>query len=1806
MIENTMHVNTANARVNQDPYGNTPPSGAAAPARELAWSGQHAQAIALATRTLAAGNLPEPEILDLLDTRTESYIAIGQVGLAEQDAALLLRLARASEDPALLAQALNRTVRLQNLLGDPQAAIENATAALGLPHASQRLRAASLLGLAEGHFFLSQFNATRESAAQAAQLFEANADLSGAGHACRVLSGALTALNLIEEARRTAQTALEYCQAAGDQRGIGRAMFAFNNIDVDISERLRHMQLAQQALEAAGYAEQLAGCLNTLGQAYAELGLFPHARRMKNEGIALFRALGAKWFVSINLYDLLDQEMRFHALDQVPAHFAELNTLVGEIGISTSAADLATLRGDWSLLQGETQASIQHYLTAMQNYRNSGLESDIVLLSKLAQAQLAPGGDPAAALEATRTATQLHRDQNFVKPNGCTSQEIWWRHAQALRANQLDEETGAALERAYQFLLENIANLRDIGLRRSYLNKVAINREILAAWVTAGQRRGLPAERLFAHLAVEANPREPFQRLADTGLRLNTLRSVEAIQTFLVEEAAELSGGECVLLILEGPHGPEVAQTFLPAGEKAGELLPTLAPLLARARRARSAQLSYQINEGPGSVGAQTLVEKDAHAHTGVQGGGRRAGENSAIVAPLVAQNEILGYLYTDLDALFGRFDEVDRDILGMLANQAAVALDNARWAAGLEQKVAERTTQLQDRVNELQIINAVQQGFAAELDFQAIVDLAGDKLREVFNTPDLGIRWYDEQTNLVHYLYEYEHGLRITIPARPPNPGGIWETMTRTRKPVTIHSPSDYSTVPPIPGTDQSKSLVSVPILSGEHVLGSILLENYERENAYGESELRLLTTIAASLGTVLENARLFAETQRLLKETEQRAAELTLINRVGETISRHLDVQTITRTVGDKVTEIFHADATVILLLDEERSLIQPVYEWDAGRYIEDVPPFPLGKGLTSHVIQTRRPLMLASAAETAAYGAYYPPQAAALNPTITQSYLGVPIIVGENVLGVVSVQTYYQNAYNQDSLRLLSTLANNMGVALENARLFVETHRLLEETEQRATQLEIINSISLALTQELDLQNMMELVGDKLRQAIGATNIGIGFYIPTGNELHVQYAFKDNQRVYPGPIQLSEVTVLGARQGKSLVINHNTAKIWPRLGSNLTIGNQIPRSVVIVPMLAAKELIGGITLQDFEHENAFSPSLVRLLETIASNMGSAIRNAQLFIETQRLLKGTEQRAAELTAVSTVSQALVAETELDNLIQLVGSQMREIFDADIVYLALVDRQTGMIHFPYAYGDEQIQPVPQGQGLTSQIIASGEPLLINQDIAERGAAHIGKNSLSYLGVPILVEGQAIGVISVQSTSREGMFDQDSLRLLTTIAANAGAAFHAAQLHAETLRSAHETAALLDISRDISSSLDIHTVLEGIAIHAKNLLNGDLSALFLPEEDGTVFRAIAAVGADAEILRSDRIRLGEGILGTIALNKTSEIVNNVHADNRALEISGTQVLANEHMLAAPLLAGEDLIGLMSVWRTGAGLAFSEPELDVLNGLARQAVIAVKNARLFAEAQEARSIAEQANKAKSTFLANMSHELRTPLNAIIGFTRIVRRKAAGALPERQIENLDKVLSSSDHLLGLINTVLDIAKIEAGRMDVIPASFSIASLVSQCATLARPLLRPGTSFDQQVDETIERIFSDQDKIKQIILNLLSNAAKFTHSGKITLAVCRLPGERVSISVSDSGIGISEEALSHIFEEFQQADASTTRQYGGTGLGLTISRSLAHLLGGDLTAASQLGQGSIFTLTLPTHYESVPIRDEDHLNR
>jgi signal transduction histidine kinase len=300
-----------------------------------------------------------------------------------------------------------------------------------------------------------------------------------------------------------------------------------------------------------------------------------------------------------------------------------------------------------------------------------------------------------------------------------------------------------------------------------------------------------------------------------------------------------------------------------------------------------------------------------------------------------------------------------------------------------------------------------------------------------------------------------------------------------------------------------------------------------------------------------------------------------------------------------------------------------------------------------------------------------------------------------------------------------------------------------------------------------------------------------------------------------------------------------------------------------------------------------------------------------------------------------------------------------------------------------------------------------------------------------------------------------------------------------------------------------------------------------------------------------------------------------------------------------------------------------GGPFTSEDESRLKAFTAQISIALENAKLYEqvrqyaealeakvegrtrELQEANQRLEEANlkleaasRHKSEFLANMSHELRTPMNAIMGFTRLVMRRCKDLLPTREYDNLGKILLSAEHLLALINDILDLSKIEAGRMEVHASSVDLPSLVDLCLRTIEPLVKSERlRLIRNLEPGLPLLFTDEDKLKQILINLLSNAVKFTEQGAVTVTARSCDGE-IAIAIADTGIGIPEDKSELIFEEFRQVDSSSTRKYSGTGLGLSISRHLARLLGGDITVQSTVGVGSTFTVTLPLRYGAAPL--------
>jgi signal transduction histidine kinase len=408
----------------------------------------------------------------------------------------------------------------------------------------------------------------------------------------------------------------------------------------------------------------------------------------------------------------------------------------------------------------------------------------------------------------------------------------------------------------------------------------------------------------------------------------------------------------------------------------------------------------------------------------------------------------------------------------------------------------------------------------------------------------------------------------------------------------------------------------------------------------------------------------------------------------------------------------------------------------------------------------------------------------------------------------------------------------------------------------------------------------------------------------------------------------------------------------------------------------------------------------------------------------------------------------------------------------------------------------------------------------------------------------------------------------------------------------ELAQSVEELRALSDVSQAVNSTIDLQTVLSTIVAKAVQISNADAGVIYVFDELDQTLRVRATYGLSAELVAA------------IQLAGASDALRRAIQDRQPLEIadirdeppSPVREIAMRAgfraRLVVPLVGTERVVGALVIRRKQPG-KFPKGAIHLLQTFAAQSVLAIQNARLFREIEDKSRQLQLASEHKSQFVSSMSHELRTPLNAIIGLTDMLVTNAARFGTEKAQEPLQRVNRAGTHLLGLINQVLDLSKIEAGKLELNPQTVQLAPLIDDVVGTARQLAEQNKNrFAVEAQENLGTLTVDPMRLRQILLNLLSNACKFTKQGEVRLRARRVANGRdwVELAVADTGIGMTPEQQAKLFEEFIQADTSTAQRYGGTGLGLAIARKLARMMGGEVTVTSEPGKGSVFTVRLP----------------
>lgn len=672
---------------------------------------------------------------------------------------------------------------------------------------------------------------------------------------------------------------------------------------------------------------------------------------------------------------------------------------------------------------------------------------------------------------------------------------------------------------------------------------------------------------------------------------------------------------------------------------------------------------------------------------------------------------------------------------------------------------------------------------------------------------------------------------------------------------------------------------------------------------------------------------------------------------------------------------------------------------------------------------------------------------------------------------------------------------------------------------------------------------------------------------------------------------------------------------------------------RALLLLPMIFQDRVLGLVEVMDTRRSQPFSDREVSLAQLLVSESATAVINARLYAETQ-------QRLREQTALRRASAIISSSLDLQTVLHDMAEQMAWAIDAAGAYIyryAPASRQAMVLaeyFHPQAARPEQASRLNQVRDLTDEVadrrhfLYTGRPQARHLDEPDLPPAHrqymAQQGMQASLSVPMKIGGGLTAYAELWEGRRSRVFSAEEITLIQGIAQQAAIAIENARLYEELEQRLQELATLNEISQSIISTLDLPETLTLITNNARSLMHVAAASVALLEPDGEYLRYAAASGDGADFIRGQRLPKDNGIVGWVVAHGEPLLALDVSQDPRHYAqfdaLSGFQT---HSMLCVPLQSQGAAIGAIAVLNKRQG-AFDQEDIRLLSSLAAPAATAIENARLYTQARqeiaerqlaEARLQAERASLAervaertlelsvanaelahaarlKDEFLASMSHELRTPLNAILGITEGLQEELYGPLNSRQGQSVALVGESGRHLLALINDILDVSKIESGRLALELETIDVRTVCETSLQFVKQAAaRKHITIELTLDPTVRIVRADARRLKQILINLLSNAVKFTpERGRIGLE-CAGDPERywVHFTVWDTGIGIAQENIQRLFQPFVQLDSSLSRRFAGTGLGLALVRRLAELHGGRVAVASELGQGSRFTVSL-----------------
>ena len=1170
------------------------------------------------------------------------------------------------------------------------------------------------------------------------------------------------------------------------------------------------------------------------------------------------------------------------------------------------------------------------------------------------------------------------------------------------------------------------------------------------------------------------------------------------------------------------------------------------------------------------------------------------------------------------LDPTPGReWTEDEQRLVTQVAEQLALALENAQLFQAAQRRAAE-----------LETLHQIAIAASRSLDISEIYHETLQQLQHLVHV-DAGlitqpIEGDDEHLQLVaHWNLPPELAAQLetnNIPVADSCCG-----LTYQREEVVILSDlalslTGHPKIGLMPRQYGFHSYMGAPLIYQGQKLGTLCLFRHNVHEAT-EHEKRLLTTIANQIASAAANARLFQQTKEALETTETLYQATAAFNTATS-------YEEILRVLHEHLGEHVH---TVVLSMFD--------HPWD-----DEEPPqwvFPLSywtnridADLIQQLAMRRYPVSQFPTLPDIQHSLFIPDtsQRETWNEATRHLYAEllqakaiafVPLYVGGQWIGFLNVLYDETQPFLPAERQFIQTIVGQAGVAIQNLRS-------LDAIRQRTEETEVLYQATAKFNAATSYEDILETLKESLRQPLTLIVLGL-FDRPwtqegpepeiiepvaywAGPQIPTEVA-EGLQRPYP----VDAFPIIRQLSPERPLIIPDTSDNPPWDANTHHIYAEIlgGKAAAFIPVEVGGRWIGFLNLL-YSQPIEFDEATHQRIRTLVTQAGIAV-------ETLRAIETIRRRSAENETLYQITAALNEVSSYEEILDILRRYTTLGEGATNISLNLYNRpwqtpddipewvevKTRWSRLP---SDAVLPRYPLKEFPTAHLLYNTEPLLIadvqnDPRLDEQTRALYGQRfgAVSTAFFPIMVAGQRIGYINAIYDQRKE-FTPEEVRLLQTATAQAAVAFQnlhryeTAQRYAQDLETASITA-----SEIAAASQDLEDLLTKAVELIRERFGFYHASVFLIDESNTYAVVRASTGeAGREMLqRGHRLRIGSrSTVGQAAAQRQPVIINDtlhsdIHRPNPLLPETRAEA-------ALPLIAGDRLIGVLDVQATQPE-AFTTESVRMLTLLATQLAVAVENALAYELERQALEEMRRADELKSQFLANMSHELRTPLNSIIGFSRVILKGIDGPITDLQQQDLTAIYNAGQHLLGLINDILDLSKIEAGKMELAFEDVDIGDLVNSVMSTAVGLVKDKpVELRKEIQPNLPIIHADPIRVRQVLLNLVSNAAKFTDQGYIKVFARLQKGphglEEVLIGVEDTGPGISPEDQEKLFKPFSQVDASPTRKTGGTGLGLSISRNLVEMHGGRIWVESEVGKGSTFYFTLPV-IQATEIQSEDN---